>query len=157
VSSDRFREGCVKFARFYDRWVIREQQRRRPLDETKAVKLGAELLSEGFTLGVGVSILVYETDRTRRKDLVKKAEEAARWEGLLTRLDQLEERQRELSIEVGQLQANHHHHSLHLSGGGGKNHNHHLPSSEGNAGEVPSPSRAWSLLDWGRWWRSPPP
>jgi len=141
VSSDRFREGCVKFARFYDRWVIREQQRRRPLDETKAVKLGAELLSEGFTLGVGVSILVYETDRTRRKDLVKKAEEAARWEGLLTRLDQLEERQRELSIEVGQLQANHHQH---------------LPSSDVNAGDVPSASRAWSLLDWGRWWRSPP-
>lgn len=62
------------------------------MTEDKALQLASKIASEGFVFTVGVLVIMSEYDRTRRKDLMKKRQEAMEKQAVLEQAKQERER-----------------------------------------------------------------
>lgn len=92
VNNKTFRQGCLNLAQRYHQWEVKLRRRLqggiaiehvKPLEESKAIELGANFIGETIVFGmVGTAILL---ETTRLKSL-----ERARKEELEERVNQLE-------------------------------------------------------------------
>lgn len=76
----RFRAACVGLARMFHRAETRlaPRQAGRPLDEARAVELGAEFIGEALVFGIAGSLLVADVLASRRAEAARRADIDAR-------------------------------------------------------------------------------
>jgi len=106
-----FRRNCVRVAQYYHRVEVRMRRRLaarqahspesveaavmaavRPLDESKAVELGASFISEAIVFGVAGALLIAESARAYRAEQVRRRMIEERFEQLFSDISSLYER-----------------------------------------------------------------
>lgn len=111
----KFKEVCVRCAQFYHRLDVRMRRRLaarageevvggsiRPLDEQKAVDLGASFIGEAIIFGVAGILLVADSARSHRAEAARRRIIQDKFEQLFEDVLRLAER---LEEQQGQLQA----------------------------------------------------
>lgn len=105
----KFREACVRLAQLYHRMDVRWRRRLaaragedisaivRPLDEQKAVDLGASFIGEALIFGVAGTLLVAEAARSNRAESARRRLIEDRFEKLFEDVLSLSDKQKELA------------------------------------------------------------
>lgn len=111
----KFKEVCVRCAQFYHRLDVRMRRRLaarageevasgsiRPLDEQKAVDLGASFIGEAVIFGVAGILLVADSARSHRAEAARRRIIEDKFEQLFADVlgltERLEEQQRQLQV-----------------------------------------------------------
>lgn len=79
----------------------KEQRLIRPLSEAKAIESGANFISEAFVFGVGLSLLLFETWRSRRKENSRRDDVKERMDKLEDEIRQTQQEKQILEDELG--------------------------------------------------------
>ncbi|KXZ57005.1 hypothetical protein GPECTOR_1g908 [Gonium pectorale] len=106
------RRGVISAAQVVHRWevyITRGAEGKEgkafvgAMTEEKSVELASKLASEGFVLGVGTLIVLFEYDRNRRKEIEKKRKEDAERQAILDQASRERERLRTENVEQQEL------------------------------------------------------
>lgn len=111
----KFREACVRLAQLYHRMDVRLRRRLaakagedvsavvRPLDEQKAIELGANFIGEALVFGVAGTLLVAEAARSNRAETARRKLIEDRFERLFEDVLSLMDGQESLKSQVSKL------------------------------------------------------
>jgi hypothetical protein len=112
----KFREACVRIAQFYHRMDVRWRRKLsakagedisavvRPLDEQKAIELGASFIGEALIFGVAGTLLVAEATRSNRAETARRKLTEDRFEQIFEDVLNLTEKQQELIDKISDME-----------------------------------------------------
>jgi hypothetical protein len=107
-----FRQACSRLAQLYHRWDVRLRRRLaaragedispvvRPLDEQKAIELGANFIGEALVFGVAGILLVADSARSHRAEMARRRLIEDKFEQLFGDVLQLSEQCEALRYEI---------------------------------------------------------
>lgn len=110
-----FRHACARLAQLYHRVDVRLRRRLaaragedvsarvRPLDEQKAVELGANFIGEALVFGVAGAVLIADQARSMRAESARRRLTEATFEQLVDQVLKLSEQQDRLSDRLDEL------------------------------------------------------
>lgn len=110
-----FRRACVRFAQLYHRLDVRWRRRLaaragedvsnlvRPLDEQKAIELGADFFGEALVFGVAGTLLVADSARAHRAEMARRKLIEDKFEQIFDDINRLSQKQEELQTQLGIL------------------------------------------------------
>lgn len=110
-----FRRTCIRFAQFYHRIDVRLRRRLasragegisnvvKPLDEQKAIELGAAFIGEAIIFGVAGIVLIVDSARNHRAEIQRRRATEEKFTQLFERMDQLAQEKEQLQSQLSLL------------------------------------------------------